>query len=79
MIPELKYFTTKYPDIVKDEYIIDIIKLSNLIVIARQHENDIETLKKLGLEYFLIDLQYLFGNVKQQRKLKLKKLNRYEN
>ena len=74
MIPEYKYFMDKYPDVV-DNGNINITKLGNLIFIVRQFDNDIESLKKLNLEYFLIDLQCLFADIKTVRKLKIKKLN----
>lgn len=71
---QLNFAKNKYPDIF-DGNSISLKEVGNRLNLVNSIGNDIITLNLLGLENFKSDIRYIFGDIKNERKQKLKKLN----
>lgn len=71
-----KKFVNKYPDVLNEDNIIDLNKLINILVLSTKFEDDKKTLQTLGLENFVQDMRIAFMDIKEERKEKLKNLNK---
>ena len=65
----------KYPDMFDNDNLISLKRVSNLLNMTNLFENYSIGLKMIGLENFKSDIRYIFGDIKKERKEKLKKLN----
>jgi len=64
----------KYPFIFEDN-MISLRRVVNYLTIVSQFENDKSSLKNLGMENFKEDIKYIFRDIKEERRRKLKKIN----
>lgn len=69
-----KKFVNKYPDVLNEDNIIDLNKLANILVLSKNFDK--EALQTLGLENFVQDMRIAFMDIKEERKEKLKNLNK---
>lgn len=72
---QLEFAKKKYPFIIDDYNHISLRKSCDYIEITKIFENDLDSLRSLGLENYLKDIKYIFSDIKIERKNKLKKLN----
>lgn len=66
---------TKYPFLLEGSC-VSLYKIGEFILMTKSLGNDKQSLKILGLENFLTDVKYMFGDIKTERKEKLKRLNK---
>jgi len=66
----------KYPFIFQnDSDIISLERVSYYLEIIQLEKNDESTLELLGLKNYLKDIKYIFTDIKEIRREKLKKIN----